>query len=293
MMHWRDVEPWQPESFLDLPTIGAAGYTHGFPQYPQERPARLGVIGDPVSHSLSPAMQVAALSASGTEGEYLAIQVPARELRQALEHLRGLGFLGLNVTLPLKQDELLLEIGDGTVRAVGAANTVKMDAGNMRSTNTDAAGFYEPIRDLAPGRALLLGAGGAARAVAFVLAQSGWEARIWNRTEAGAREIAEQFGGTATNEPNPADCSLVINATSLGLREHEMPPLLWEHLEPESTVYDLVYREGATDFLQAAAKRGARTIDGREMLVAQGAASFAWWLGAEPSLTAMREAVGL
>ncbi|MEO7453252.1 MAG: shikimate dehydrogenase [Fimbriimonadales bacterium] len=292
-MNWRDVEPWQPFSLVDMPTIGAPGYTHGLPQYSEGRPFRLGIIGDPVEHSLSPKMQVAALTESGFDGEYIAIQVPNGELPDAIEHLRDLGFVGLNVTLPHKQHALLIEQGDATVRAVGAANSIKIEKGDVFATNTDAIGFFRPIQDLLPGKALVLGAGGAAAAVVYALSENDWDVQIWNRTAEKAEELARRVAGTVYPEPDPTGCTLVVNATSLGLHEGDRPQLIWENLEENATVYDLAYRQGTTDFLQIAAQRGNQTIDGKEMLVAQGAASFHWWTGRKPSIEVMREAIGL
>jgi shikimate dehydrogenase len=271
---------------------------------------RLGIIGDPVDHSLSPVMHQAALNACGVEGEYLAIHVPPDELVPALENLKYRNFRGLNVTVPHKQSEKLIRAGDKTVRAIGAANTVLFGApvsdfafgiihsssvigSEVHTTNTDAEGFYSPLNSLPVGRALLLGAGGAANSAAHALCSHGWALSVWNRTSDKAAELANRFAGEVRDEPDPAECSIVINATTLGLNVGEEPPLVWNHLERDATVYDLVYRRGATDFLAHALLEGASIIDGREMLVAQGALSFRWWLGLDPPIDVMRKAVGL
>lgn len=290
--------------WFDVPIYS---HPHG-PHYLGPLVIRCGVIGDPVDHSLSPQMQEAALEALGIPGEYLSIEVPQGDLEAAIEHLKMCGLHGLNVTLPHKQNAYLLRFGDTVVRTIGATNTVKFGLPNshpqqmniptraaqgVHATNTDAQGFFWPIRNLPKGRAMVLGAGGAAAAVAFALYKYGWEFSIWNRSSHVAQELATKYGGEFRDEPSPRGCSLVVNATPIGLREGEEPPLLWEHLEQGATVYDLAYRQGPTDFLSHALLEGAAVIDGREMLVGQGAVSLNWWLGVEPPVDAMRKAVGI
>jgi shikimate dehydrogenase len=238
-------------------------------------------------------MQVAALVEAGLEGEYIPIHVAKVELVEAVDHLRDLGFVGLNVTLPHKQHPLLLEHADSIVRAVGAANTMRFEKGKIFATNTDPVGFFRPIQDFPSGKALVLGAGGAAASVAYALTENDWDVVIWNRTPDKAEELASRFNASTISEPDPFERELVVNATSLGLHDGEQPPLVWENLAADATVYDLAYRQGPTDFLNAAMERGNKSIDGREMLVAQGAASFYWWTGQKPSIDVMREAIGL
>ena len=271
---------------------------------------RLGVIGHPVDHSLSPAMQQAALDHLGIPGEYLAIDVSEHELEPAIEHLKLCSLHGFNVTVPHKQHPHLLIYGDSIVQTIGAVNTVKFVPVNpgvpaamhfpqsaiqrqISAINTDAQGFFTPIRDLRKGRALVLGAGGAAAAVAFALFKYGWEFCIWNRSSQAANDLAQKYGAEVRDEPSPKGCSLIINATSLGMNADEEPPLLWVDLSFGTTVYDLVYRQGPTDFLSHALLEGAAVIDGREMLVGQGAVSLNWWLGVDPPIDVMRKAVGL
>lgn len=254
---------------------------------------RLGVIGDPIEHSLSPKMHQAALDALGINADYYGIQVPPADLEPAIRHLAEVGFTGLNVTIPHKQDKFLLHSGDAIAKSIGAANTIRFQEGEIECTNTDAEGFFSPICSYPKGKALILGAGGAAAATANALDNNGWNFCVWSRTSEKARTLAEKYDAEVRFEPSPRGCSLVVNATPVGLIEGDEPPLIWKDLAEDAAVYDLVYRPGPTDFLAHALLHGARIIDGREMLVGQGAVSFKWWLKIEPPVEVMRKAVGL
>ena len=258
--------------------------------------AEIWLIGDPVSHSRSPAMHNAALAALGIAARYRAVQTTVAELASRLTELRQPGFLGANVTLPHKQAvmPLLDEIEPAAAR-IGAVNTiVRLPDGRLLGTNTDAPGL---LADLAAARwtttdqeVVILGASGAARAAAFALADAGVSSiTIVNRSLMRAIDLA---AATAANQPalrvralalsDPAvdevvaRCTLLINATALGWRDDETPlpdPPVGTHC----LVYDMVYRE--TTLLRAAAARGARVRDGRGMLVEQGALAFERWTG--------------
>ncbi|MDQ2985457.1 MAG: shikimate dehydrogenase [Armatimonadota bacterium] len=254
---------------------------------------RFGVLGDPVEHSLSPRMQEAAFDALGIPAEYLAISVNEVEFDPCLTNLEMCGFAGVNITVPHKQHPTLLALGDAVVKQTGAANTVRFTNEGTQVINTDPPGFYAPIQTLPHGRALVLGAGGAAAAAIFALREKGWDVAVWNRTSSKAQSLAARWMCEHRDEPDPAGCSLVVNATSLGLHQGEEPPLEWRRLEAGTTIYDLAYRQGPTDFLSHALLEGVRTVDGREMLVAQGAVSFSWWTRRNPPVEVMRKAVGL
>lgn len=270
-MNWRELEPQQ------------------------DRIIRLAVLGDPVEHSLSPKMHTAALAACGIAGEYLPLRVLADEFDEAVQHLAFCGFAGVNVTIPHKERAASIAISDDDVVAfVGAANTLKFGDG-MLARNTDAAGFFNCIKHLSPGKALIIGAGGAAAAAAFALARQGWQAAISNRTQSRAAALAQRFNTslTAIPEPSPAGCSLVVNGTPLGLKPGEMPPFHWNELAPGTTLLDMSYRLEQTDFLAQGRDRGFATIDGREMLVEQGALALEWWTGRSIPRQPMKEAVRL
>jgi len=255
------------------------------------------VVGDPVAHSLSPRMHTAALAALAMHGEYLAIHVPEGEFDDAVAHLIACGFRGVNVTLPHKA--AAADIGtpdDEVVGEIHVANCLSF-GDEVRARNTDVPGFLAPLDGVPVGEALILGAGGAAAASAYALLHSGWSVALWSRTAERARGLADllrQFGDTEAREaPSPEGCSLVVNATPIGLSPGEMPPLDWQALVAGAIVYDLSYRDVPTDLLVEASRWGNRTIDGREMLVEQGALSLEWWLSARAPREAMRAAVGL
>jgi shikimate dehydrogenase len=258
---------------------------------------RLGVVGDPVKHSLSPRMHSAALDALAIKGEYLPIHVPAGELDDAVAHLIACGFRGINVTLPHKAEAADIGIPDDEiVTEIRVANCLAFGE-EVHARNTDVPGFLAPLDGVPAGEALVLGAGGAAAAAAYALLRSGWSVSIWSRTQERAYDLAEaleQYGDCdARDLPSPSGCSLVVNATPLGLNRGEMPPLDWDALKPNAIVYDLAYRDVPTDLLMEASRKGNRTVDGREMLVEQGALSLEWWLEVRAPRDAMRQAVGL
>jgi shikimate dehydrogenase len=259
----------------------------------------LGVCGWPVAHSRSPAMQNAALRAAGLDGwEYLALPLPPELFAETVRALPAAGFRGVNVTIPHKQAALALA-GEASpaARAIGAANTLTFEPGGaIVADNTDARGLLEPLRerlDPAGRSALVLGAGGAARAVVWALAGAGAHVAVWNRTPERAAALAEELGAGHAAAPRPAD--IVVNATSVGLDPNIDPfkaiPLKADTFEAGSCVIDLVYGSGETRLLGAARSRGARVIDGLEILVAQGGASFERWTGKMAPRQAMREAV--
>jgi shikimate dehydrogenase len=261
-----------------------------------------GIIGWPVEHSLSPAMHNAAFAALGLNWRYLAFPVPSGRVAEAVRGLAAAGVSGLNVTIPHKQAvvDCCSSVSEA-VEEIGAANTLVPDgAGGFHADNTDAEGFVRALDEQAPvdleGReALILGAGGAARALVFALRGRGARVVVANRTPGrGARIGADDEAPFAGPERDVAvkRAALVINATSLGLHGDAVPPELpLEAITPGQVVADIVYRAGGTPWLAAAAGRGARTVDGLGMLLHQGAAAFAQWTGQEPPVEAMRQAL--
>ena len=257
----------------------------------------LGVCGWPVAHSLSPVMQNAALAHERLDGwRYLKLQLPPERFEEAVRALPGRGFRGVNVTIPHKEAALgLADAASTTAREVGAANTLTFEAdGSIHADNTDVGGFLEALAaDPAGKRALVLGAGGAARAAVHALVRGGADVSVWNRTQARAQSLAQSLGATYVSEPVQAE--IVVNATSVGLHDADSTfkalPLSADDVRAGSCVVDMVYRPGGTALLQAAKAWGARTVDGTEVLIAQGAASFERWTGRPPDREAMRRAV--
>ncbi|MEQ8833086.1 MAG: shikimate dehydrogenase [Miltoncostaeaceae bacterium] len=262
-----------------------------------------GIIGWPVEHSLSPAMHNAAFRELGLDWRYVAFPVHPDRVPEAIAGLAAAGVAGLNVTIPHKRAviECCSQASDA-VRAIGAANTLVPDgAGGFACDNTDAAGFVRALDEQAPvdldGRdVLLLGAGGAARALAFVLRRRGARIVVSNRTPGRAGEVgadAEVPWEGPEREAAIAGAALVVNATSLGLHGDAIPPELpLAGLGAGHVVADIVYRPGGTPWLAAVAGTGARTVDGLGMLLHQGAAAFAQWTGQEPPVEVMRRALG-
>lgn len=266
--------------------------------WPTSRTRFAGVIGWPVEHSLSPAMHNAAFRALGLDWAYLAFPIHPDHLQQAVRGLFAAGCSGLSVTIPHKQAVLgCCDEVTPAVEAIGAANTlVPLEGGRVRGDNTDAEGFLRALDEAAPvdldgAPVLMIGAGGAARAIAFALAGRGARLMVANRTPDRAAELGEPVGFTPDEiDQAAAGAALVVNATSLGMGTDEVPgELPVQSLGPDTVAYDIVYRQEPTPWLRAAAARGARTVDGLGMLLHQGAAAFAQWTGTEPPLHAMRQ----
>jgi shikimate dehydrogenase len=266
--------------------------------------ALAGVLGFPVAHSRSPDMHNAAFGALGLEWHYVKLPVPPVLFTETVRALPGSGFRGANVTIPHKH--AALELADErtpSAEAIGAANTLTfLDGGGIEAHNTDAPGFIAALGEDARGlRALVLGAGGAARAVAWALREAGAaEVAVWNRTPERAAALARDLGVThATRHPTPDTRhpapDILVNATSVGLEPRldeveTLKALQLDGLDPPQIVVDLVYGEGRTPLLEWAARGGSGTVDGLEVLVRQGALSFERWTGVRPPLDVMRAA---
>jgi shikimate dehydrogenase len=264
---------------------------------------RLGVLGWPVAHSRSPAMHNAALRAlEMKDWHYQALPVPEELFTETARALGQAGFVGANVTIPHKQAALALaDRASIAARAIGAANTLTFAAdGTIAAENTDAPGLIAALEQLAGlpdgPSALVLGAGGSARAAVWALREAGArEVSVWNRTPERAAELAEELGVRSVGVPGRAD--LLVNCTSVGLERSASEleglnqlGLTFDQVGEYSYVVDLVYRSGATPLLAAAREHGARTLDGLEVLVAQGALSLELWTGRPAPLEVMREA---
>jgi shikimate dehydrogenase len=264
---------------------------------------RLGVIGWPVQHSRSPAMFAAAFAACADmqAWTYQRLPIAPQLFEPTVRALAGSGFVGANVTIPHKQSALAVaERSSEAARAIGAANTLSFSAdGSIAAENTDAPGLLAAIGDSVQGRsALVLGAGGSARAAVWALLGAGAAVSVWNRTHERAIALAGELGAQAVVRPVAAD--LLVNCTSVGLRPtlSEAEALNQLALSADlvgsyACVTDLVYRDGPTPVLAAAAAAGARTVDGLEVLVAQGALSFELWTGRAAPVQAMRRGAGL
>lgn len=262
--------------------------------------ARLGVLGWPVEHSRSPAIHNAAFAELGmADWRYQLLPVPPALFTETARALGRAGFLGANVTIPHKQDALALaDRASEAAREIGAANTLSFAPdGTIAAENTDAPGLIASLEGSPRGmRALVLGAGGSARAAAWALDRAGaGEVLVWNRTLERAEQLARDLGVRAVDAPEPAD--LLVNCTSVGLHRSASAEAELSELGLSTAavgeypyVVDLVYRSEATRLLTAAREHGARTLDGLEVLVAQGALSFELWTGRPAPVEAMRRA---
>ena len=259
---------------------------------------RAFVMGHPISHSRSPMMHGSWLQQCAIEGTYEAVDVAPAEIPKFFEAFKAEGWIGGNVTVPHKLAVIphLAHI-DEDARAIGAVNTIWWENGDLIGGNTDATGFIGNLDELAPGwdektgRAVIIGAGGATRAVAYGLLKRGFDVAICNRTVDKAEALADTFGkGASAHSMDDlgslmADTPLLVNATSLGM--NGQPPLDLElgSLKRDAVVYDIVYVPLETALLKQAKARGHRTVDGLGMLIHQGAISFSRWFHQMPKIT--------
>jgi shikimate dehydrogenase len=261
------------------------------------RPRAACLIGWPAAHSRSPLIHHYWLRTLGIEGGYNIEAVPPEGFAEFILHLSAHGFVGANVTLPHKERALALSTPDARARAVGAANTLWYDGAKLCSTNTDVEGFINNLDASAPGwdkasDVVVLGAGGASRAVLFGLLERGIKrVHLVNRTIARAQALADQFGAAVhpvawdATRDLLARAQVLVNATSLGM--HGQPPLEIDigRLPTDAVVADLVYVPLKTPLLSAAERRGLRSADGLGMLLHQAVRGFELWFGRRPEVT--------
>ncbi len=269
-----------------------------------------GIIGDPIEHTLSPIMQNAAFRELGLDYVYVPLNVTKANLAGAIEGIRSLDFAGINVTIPHKVAVIpYLDEVDGLAEHIGAVNTVVNQGGVLKGYNTDASGFYHALTandiKVSKKKIVILGAGGAASAIAFILADKGAELTILNRSLASAEEIARRVfqtfrvqikvGELVTEESKLAldAAELLVNTTSLGMAPHlTETPVAASLLKKELVIFDIIYNPLRTRFLIEAGEKGIRVINGLEMLVRQGADSFELWTGRKAPVEIMRKAAG-
>ncbi|NOQ33050.1 MAG: shikimate dehydrogenase [Methanosarcinales archaeon] len=268
------------------------------------------VLGDPISHSMSPAMHNAAFGALGMPCTYHAFRVRPSDLKDAIYGAKALGFGGLNLTIPLKEEALKYVEPDPIAARIGAVNTIDF-ADGITGHNTDGIGAMRALEDagvtVADRNILIIGAGGAARAIAFQFGYSGGEIVIANRTGERADRLARdvrsglsELGKTPSIESiglgalpeKIADADILINATSVGMHpDVDATPVPSDLLRPGLAVFDIVYNPRRTRLLLEAEQKGATVIGGVWMLVHQGAEAFSIWTGRKPPVDAMVAAV--
>lgn len=258
-----------------------------------------GLIGNPVGHSLSPPMQEAGFDAIGLDARYVTFEPPKEAAGEAIRAAELLGLDGLNVTIPFKRDALELVEPDKPARRIGAVNTIVFGSDGPSGHNTDLEGAIRAFEHhgvtLEGANAVVVGAGGAGRAIAFGLVDRGASVSIANRTASRAKALADELGG---GRGHPLDvlpallenADILVNATSVGMNSDEsvVPATA---LHDDLTVMDAVYRPLETRLLRDAAAAGAQTIDGAWMLLYQGIGSFERWTGADAPIEEMNRAL--
>jgi shikimate dehydrogenase len=281
-------------------------------------PIRLGVFGDPVEHSLSPQMQNAALKHCRIDMQYARFHILLSDLREGFDWLRELEFVGVNLTIPHKIAALeLLDSADDNVKRIGAVNVIKVESGKLRGFNTDGRGFSRAVReefsvDLRDLRVMVLGAGGAARAIALQCAKENCERLvIANGTFEKGQQLADSLrnffegpkvlGPVARLQAIPweerafqfqiANVDLIVNATPVGLNRSDRSPIPSRLIAPHVMVYDTIYSEKRTPLVSAAIEAGARAANGLSMLLHQGVLAFEIWFQREAPLEIMRKAI--
>jgi len=268
-----------------------------------------GVIGDPIEHTMSPAMHNAAFTKLDLDYVYLPFRVKREELGKAIEGMRALNIRGLNVTIPHKVAVIQsLDELDSLAEKIGSVNTIVNDNGVLRGYNTDATGFLQALLErrieLEGKNAVILGAGGASRAISFILAEQAANLVILNRTLGKAKEQAGMISKISQREARALELNrenlvevlekadILINTTSVGMTPNiDETPVPFNLLKPDLTVFDIVYNPIKTRLQREAEAAGAETIGGLDMLLWQGALAFEKWTGVKAPIEVMRAEV--
>lgn len=269
----------------------------------------LGVIGYPIAHSLSPVIHNQALAKAKLDYVYTALKVAPASLAAAVNGLKALNYRGFNVTIPHKAVIMpLLDEIDEDAKIIGAVNTVVNDNGKLKGYNTDAEGFINALKDtgfiLENSEVVLLGAGGAARAIIWGLIKSKVKAiHIGVRNLAKVKDLVQEFSAyTAVTADNFAadsfkarlnNADLLVNTTPLGMTPNvdAMPPIAWQDVNKAAFCYDIIYTPAVTRFLREAKANGHKILNGEGMLAGQGAAAFTLWTGVKPDLELMKKSL--
>ena len=262
-----------------------------------------GILGDPVAHSLSPVMHNAAFEKLGMDAVYLAFRVSPEEVGDAIRGAKSLGISGLNVTIPLKEKALFFVDAEPIAKKIGAINTIDFSSGTPVGYNTDGIGslrvLKETVGEINGKNVLILGAGGAAKAISFYLDGEGAKITIANRTKERAVHLTSKLSNADFSslgielEKRIEASDILINATSVGMHPNEDATLVSaDMMHPDLVVFDIVYNPMETKLLREAKRAGVKKrVDGVKMLVYQGAASFRIWTKEEPPIEVMENAV--
>lgn len=259
---------------------------------PNDAPMRIAVVGKG-----SDAELILKAVAAYPDAHVTAVECRDEEFGDCIRGLQSAGFTGAAICNPYKADAAKLATDFFRVRhALGVANALQFST-NIYAQNTEVPAFTSKVKDLEPGTALVLGSGRAARSAVQSLFDCGWKVRLWNRNLAQSKPflaLFEYYGKVETvSKADPTGCSLIVNATVLGAKMGEEPPVIWQNSRPRSRAIDFVYRNVATEFLRKATGRGFTAIDGRELLAEQAALSLEWWGGKPVDRAPILNAVGL
>jgi len=259
-----------------------------------------GIFGYPIEHTLSPAMHNAAFKALGLDYCYVPFQVTPEHLRNAVKAIKALNLCGVNVTVPHKEKVLpLLDEIHEEASFIGAVNTIVNRGGKLTGYNTDGKGFIQLLAErrisLAEKNILIIGAGGASRAISYYLCQNSKTLQIYNRTRKRALKLVNDLKRLCSNVSlsdnisHVEDFHMIINATSVGLKNEDPSPLDISLLKKNQIICDLIYKE--TRLLKEASRKGCKVIDGSGMLLWQGMLAFELWTGKKPPAEVMRNAL--
>lgn len=255
-----------------------------------------GVIGNPIGHSLSPLIQNTAFREKGINAVYLAWEIT--DLKACMMGVRSLGIRGLSVTIPFKSDIIpLLDEVDGLAERIGAVNTVVNHKGLLKGYNTDAVGALRALEekaDISGNKVIIVGAGGAARAIGFILKQKGLEIFIANRSVDRGIELSRSLDCEFVRLDNLSDVQgdIIINTTPAGMSPKiDLSPVSEKAFREGMIAMDIIYNPGRTRFLDMAEKRGCIIINGIPMFIYQGAEQFRMWTGLDAPIETMTRAV--
>ncbi len=258
---------------------------------------RLALLADPVSDSIYPTLVKAGMSSIDVQHDYHSIGVNEVEFEKCVLHLKEIGFHGAHISMPHKAAAARMAERFFEVRfSMGVANALEFKGG-IFGTNSEVPSFRKIISDIEPTAALLLGAGPAARTAAIGLLANGWRVKVWNRNAMKSRLLASLLKRDGEleliPEANPSGCKLIVNATRLGMKTGEIPPVKFQSVMRDTVVVDFVYRRVPTELLRSARSRGLKAIDGRELLVEKIAMTLDWWTGKSVDRNVMLNSVGL
>jgi len=243
---------------------------------------RFAVVGEPPDSEILTKVFDAGFNALGVGAETILLDCEREQFPDCVAHLNGCKFQGISVGNPHKPVAAKLATQFFIVKhALGVANALSLGE-NVFAQNTEVPGFRRAIADVTPATALVMGSGRAARSAVMGLFESGWQVKLWNRNLLRSKPLVSLFlryGQIETaHTADPSGCTLIVNATPVGRKAGEEPPIIWKHARPKTTIVDFVYRAVATEFIRSGARFGFKTIDGKELLVEQAAYAIEWWL---------------